>query len=237
MKERTRPLAVEPFGRMLASYTVNEFGDSVGIVALAVLVYDGRRRGAHRGAFPGREVPPRAHRAVPHGAARPDSPSAARCRGSTSSRRSSSSRSPGSPTADFALVAVLVARARRRRDRGHGAGAHPRRDREHPPARRICCARATRCSTSASRSPSVGGSALAGLLISEFGLSAAPARRRASFVAIAIVLGAHAQPAQAPGRAPARRSSASAAALPSPAATRACGCCSAASRSRSSSSR
>jgi MFS family permease len=35
-----RPLAVRPFGRLLASYTVNEIGDSVGIVALAVLVYD-----------------------------------------------------------------------------------------------------------------------------------------------------------------------------------------------------
>src|SRR3954447_2628945 len=35
-----RPLAVRPFGRLLASYTVNELGDSVGIVALAVLVYD-----------------------------------------------------------------------------------------------------------------------------------------------------------------------------------------------------
>ena len=40
MRERTRPLAVRPFGRMLASYTVNEFGDSFAIVALAVLVYD-----------------------------------------------------------------------------------------------------------------------------------------------------------------------------------------------------
>ena len=35
-----RPLAVRPFGRLLASYTVNEIGDSVGIIALAVLVYD-----------------------------------------------------------------------------------------------------------------------------------------------------------------------------------------------------
>ncbi len=35
-----RPLAVRPFGRLLASYTVNEIGDSVGIVALAILVYD-----------------------------------------------------------------------------------------------------------------------------------------------------------------------------------------------------
>jgi predicted MFS family arabinose efflux permease len=38
--ERRRPLAIRPFGRLLASYTVNEIGDSVGIIALAVLVYD-----------------------------------------------------------------------------------------------------------------------------------------------------------------------------------------------------
>jgi MFS family permease len=37
---RRRPLSVRPFGRLLASYTVNEFGDSFAIVALAVLVYD-----------------------------------------------------------------------------------------------------------------------------------------------------------------------------------------------------
>jgi MFS family permease len=37
---RFAPLGVRPFGRLLASYTVNEIGDSVGIVALAVLVYD-----------------------------------------------------------------------------------------------------------------------------------------------------------------------------------------------------
>ncbi len=35
-----RPLGVRPFGRLLGSYTVNELGDSVGIVALAVLVFD-----------------------------------------------------------------------------------------------------------------------------------------------------------------------------------------------------
>jgi MFS family permease len=37
---RIAPLGVRPFGRLLASYTVNEIGDSVGIVALAILVYD-----------------------------------------------------------------------------------------------------------------------------------------------------------------------------------------------------
>jgi MFS family permease len=37
---RFAPLGVRPFGRLLTSYTVNELGDSIGIVALAVLVYD-----------------------------------------------------------------------------------------------------------------------------------------------------------------------------------------------------
>ena len=40
MRGRFAPLAVRPFGRLLASYTVNELGDAVGMVALAVLVYD-----------------------------------------------------------------------------------------------------------------------------------------------------------------------------------------------------
>lgn len=33
------PLRVRPFGRLLGSYTINEIGDSVGLVALALLVY------------------------------------------------------------------------------------------------------------------------------------------------------------------------------------------------------
>jgi hypothetical protein len=37
---RFAPLGVRPFGRLLATYTVNEIGDAVGVVALAVLVYD-----------------------------------------------------------------------------------------------------------------------------------------------------------------------------------------------------
>jgi MFS family permease len=40
VRGRFAPLAVRPFGRLLASYSVNELGDAVGIVALAVLVYD-----------------------------------------------------------------------------------------------------------------------------------------------------------------------------------------------------
>jgi MFS family permease len=34
------PLRVRPFGRLLTSYTVNDLGDSIGVVALAVLVFD-----------------------------------------------------------------------------------------------------------------------------------------------------------------------------------------------------
>ena len=40
MRGRLAPLAIRPFGRLLSSYTLNELGDSVGLVALAVLVYD-----------------------------------------------------------------------------------------------------------------------------------------------------------------------------------------------------
>ncbi len=37
------PLAVRPFGRLLAGYTVNTAGDRIGVVALALLVYDQTR--------------------------------------------------------------------------------------------------------------------------------------------------------------------------------------------------
>ena len=40
MAGRFAPLAVRPFGRLLTSYTLNELGDSVGVVALAILVFD-----------------------------------------------------------------------------------------------------------------------------------------------------------------------------------------------------
>ena len=39
-RRRFAPLGVRPFGRLLTTYTVNEIGDAVGVVALAVLVYD-----------------------------------------------------------------------------------------------------------------------------------------------------------------------------------------------------
>jgi hypothetical protein len=51
VRGRFAPLAVRPFSRLLASYTVNELGDSVGIVALAVLVYDRTRAVAPTAAF------------------------------------------------------------------------------------------------------------------------------------------------------------------------------------------
>ncbi len=40
MRRRLEPLRERPFGRLLGSYTVNDLGDSVGVVALAVLVFD-----------------------------------------------------------------------------------------------------------------------------------------------------------------------------------------------------
>jgi MFS family permease len=42
---------VRPFSRLLASYTVNELGDSVGVVALAILVYDRTQAVAPTAAF------------------------------------------------------------------------------------------------------------------------------------------------------------------------------------------
>ena len=51
MRGRFAPLAVRPFGRLLASYTVNELGDAVGIVALAILVYDETQAVAPTAAF------------------------------------------------------------------------------------------------------------------------------------------------------------------------------------------
>jgi MFS family permease len=48
---RSAPLGVRPFGRLLASYTVNEIGDAAGIVALAVLVYDRTQKVAPTAAF------------------------------------------------------------------------------------------------------------------------------------------------------------------------------------------
>jgi predicted MFS family arabinose efflux permease len=51
VRGRFAPLAVRPFSRLLASYTVNELGDAVGLVALAVLVYDRTEAVAPTAAF------------------------------------------------------------------------------------------------------------------------------------------------------------------------------------------
>ena len=51
VRGRLAPLAVRPFNRLLSSYTLNELGDSVGIVALAVLVYDRTQAVAPTAAF------------------------------------------------------------------------------------------------------------------------------------------------------------------------------------------
>jgi MFS family permease len=40
MRASLAPLRVAPFGRLLCAYTVNELGDAVGVVALAILVFD-----------------------------------------------------------------------------------------------------------------------------------------------------------------------------------------------------
>jgi MFS family permease len=51
VRRRLAPLNVGPFSRLLSSYTLNELGDSVGIVALAVLVYDQTEAVAPTAAF------------------------------------------------------------------------------------------------------------------------------------------------------------------------------------------
>src|SRR5215213_3538479 len=51
VRGRLAPLAVRPFGRLLFSYSLNELGDSVGIVALAVLVHDRTQAVAPTAAF------------------------------------------------------------------------------------------------------------------------------------------------------------------------------------------
>src|SRR4051794_8643786 len=39
IRDHLAPLRIPPFGRLLASYTLNSIGDYVGLVALAILVY------------------------------------------------------------------------------------------------------------------------------------------------------------------------------------------------------
>jgi MFS family permease len=51
VRGRYAPMRVRPFGRLLGSYTLNELGDAVGIVALAVLVYDRTQEVAPTAAF------------------------------------------------------------------------------------------------------------------------------------------------------------------------------------------
>jgi MFS family permease len=51
MRGRLAPAGVQPFGRLLASYTLNELGDSVGLVALAILVFDRTQSVAATSAF------------------------------------------------------------------------------------------------------------------------------------------------------------------------------------------
>jgi predicted MFS family arabinose efflux permease len=40
VRRRLEPLRIRPFGRLLGSYTINDLGDSIGVVALSILVYD-----------------------------------------------------------------------------------------------------------------------------------------------------------------------------------------------------
>ena len=47
----SEPLSRPPFGRLFGSYTLNELGDSAGLVALALLVYEESGDAAATGGF------------------------------------------------------------------------------------------------------------------------------------------------------------------------------------------
>ena len=51
MRGRLEPLSRPPFGRLFGSYTLNELGDSAGLVAMALLVYEESGDAAATGAF------------------------------------------------------------------------------------------------------------------------------------------------------------------------------------------
>ena len=235
--ERTRPLAVRPFGRMLASYTVNEIGDSVGIVALAVLVYDRTGDVAPTAACssPASSSPP--HRAVADGAVgsgrRPPHAAVALRRRGARLRRARLDRDGGRSRSSLVLALALVdgaiavtARALTRgaiasvlqpapsAARGQRAAEHRLRGRRR---RRLRARRPPDLASSGSRPRSA---RRCGLVPGDRGRARADAR-----------------PAPAAGRAAGRRSSASQRPRLRPAETRACGSSWAASRSRSSSSR
>ena len=180
-------MAVRPFGRMLASYTVNEFGDSFAIVALAVLVYDRTGKVAPTAALflAGKFVPALI---APFLTARLDQRPVRRTLPWLYVIEALAFIALAwIATSDFHLYLVLalalldgaVAVTARALTRGAIAAilqpAHLLR--EGNALLNIGFAFAA-----------VGGSALAGLLISEFGLSAALLVDAASFVAIAIVL-------------------------------------------------
>ena len=187
MRERARPLTVRPFGRLLSSYTVNEIGDSVGIVALAVLVYDRTGEVAPTAALflAGKFLPALV---APFLTARLDQLAVRRTLPWLYAVEALVFVALAwMSTAEFALGVVLalalvdgaIAVTARALTRGAIASILQPANllREGNALLNIGFAVAV-----------VGGSALAGLLISEVGLSAALLADAASFVAIAIVL-------------------------------------------------
>ena len=147
----------------------------VALVALACSSTTGPASSLADGrAVPRRQVPAGAPRAVPHRPARPARRPPHRCRWLyLAEALVFVALAPIVDERVLARARCSLLGARRRRPRADGRGADARRDRRDPAAGATCCARATRSSTSASRSPRVGGSALGGLLVAEFGLAAA----------------------------------------------------------------
>ena len=237
--EALAPLRVRPFGRLLASYTVNELGRLVGIVALALLVFDRTEaRRAHRGVLHRREVPAGAVRARADRAPRP-ARAAARAAGALPGR---GARLRRARAARRSATRSRSRRARARRSstaRSRSPAAGSRAARSRP-----CCSRTAAREGNALMNlgfavASVGGAALAAA--SDRGVRRL--RRRccvdaASFLVIARAAGA--QRATCPRRARRARAVARRASAPasrSRAATATSARCCSGRRSRSSSSR
>ena len=136
VRGRLAPLAVRPFNRLLSSYTLNELGDSVGIVALAVLVYDRTQAVApDRGVLRGRQVPAGAGRPGADRAVRPGRP-AAEPAGALRRRGARVRRARADRPRRLRPVARAGARPDRRRPCDHRALAHARGGGRGPAARR-----------------------------------------------------------------------------------------------------
>ena len=199
MRRRLEPLRVRPFGRLLGSYTVNDLGDSIGVVALSILVFDRTQAVAPTAGFflVAKFLPAlfatglTAH--LDRSSLRRTLPALYAARGA-----GLRARWPSWPTATGSSCRWCSLLGAGRRDAGHHRprpDARRRRARSLQPTDLISegnalmnlgLRRLRRCSARRS----------AGALIAAFGLSAALLVDAASFLVIAVVLAVGARPAR-----------------------------------------